>query len=104
MLSDSKSELRDFLEKVKEYLNINLKLTVKGDHRIFPVSLGIDFVGYVHFHTHKLLRPSIKKAFARLMARRRKANYDKKYIASVASYLGWAKHCNSRNLIKKLGV
>jgi RNA-directed DNA polymerase len=56
---------------------------------------GIDFVGYVHFHTHVLLRKSIKKNFARMMAKNRNA-------ASIASYYGWAKYCDSIHLLKKL--
>jgi RNA-directed DNA polymerase len=58
-------------------------------------SRGIDFVGYVFFHTHTLLRKSIKKRFARML---------KKHInlQSIASYRGWALHCNSKNLLRKL--
>ena len=56
---------------------------------------GIDFVGYKFFHTHTLLRKGIKKNFARMMAKNINAQ-------SIASYMGWAKHCNSKHLIKKL--
>jgi RNA-directed DNA polymerase len=63
---------------------------------VFPVAArGIDFVGYKFYHTHTLLRKSIKQSFARMLARR-------KNNASIASYYGWAKHCNSKTLLKKL--
>lgn len=89
-----------YLHKVRcdvmEYLAIELNLAVKPNWRIFPLGAqGVDFVGYVHFHTHVLLRKSIKKNFARALAKG--ANEF-----TIASYMGWVKHCNSKNLIKKL--
>lgn len=102
ILSDSKEYLHEILAKIKLYLSDNLKLTVKGDHRIFPVALGIDFVGYVHFPTHKWLRKTIKKAFARKVARRNKSKHPERFRSSIDSYSGWAKHANCKHLIKKL--
>jgi hypothetical protein len=73
-----------------------LKLTVKDNYQVFPVKKrGIDFVGYVFFHTHILLRKTIKQNFARMLIRNPNS-------ASIASYSGWAKHCNSKNLLKTL--
>jgi RNA-directed DNA polymerase len=95
LLSDSKEYLWDIFSEISNYLHVNLKLKVKGNYKVFPVSSGIDFVGYVHYHTHTLLRKSIKQNFARML--RRKHNQS-----SVASYLGWAKHADARNLIKTL--
>lgn len=96
ILSGSKPHLHQLLADITGYLQQQLKLTVKGNYQVFPVAdRGIDFVGYVHYHTHKLLRKSIKQSFARMMKRRPNR-------ASLASYMGWAKHCNSVNLIKKL--
>lgn len=96
ILAGSKSELHDLLIDIKYYLDRELKLQVKPNHCIFPVAArGIDFVGYVFFHTHTLLRKSIKKNFARMVKR----NFTR---ASLAAYWGWAKHANSKNLIKKL--
>lgn len=96
ILADDKPYLHNLLTEIKQYLNDNLKLRVKGNYQVFPVSKrGIDFVGYKFYHTHTLLRKTIKKNFAKAV----KANKPKE---SIASYLGWAKHCNSKNLIKTL--
>lgn len=96
ILSDNKAELHQMLSEIKEYLRVNLKLSVKKNYQVFPVdSRGIDFVGYVFFHTHTRLRKSIKKAFARSIS-------SNKGVASIAAYYGWAKHCNSNRLLKKL--
>ena len=96
ILSSDKSHLHGLLADIRAYLAEELKLTIKDNYQVFPVpARGIDFVGYKFFHTHTLLRKSIKKNFARKVAR-------SKALPSIASYYGWAKHCNSNHLLKKL--
>jgi retron-type reverse transcriptase len=98
ILSKEKPYLHDLLERIRIYLEKNLKLEIKHTYQVFPVDdRGIDFVGYVFRHTHILLRKSIKKSLARAVAK-------KKSPQTIASYIGWAKHCNSRNLLKKVLV
>jgi RNA-directed DNA polymerase len=95
ILSDSKEFLHQLLHDIRIYLAEKLKLEVKGNYQVFPVDdRGIDLVGYVFRHTHVLLRKGIKKNFARAVAAGR--------MASTVSYWGWAKHCNSGNLLNKL--
>lgn len=96
ILSSDKTYLHGLLKEIRAYLSANLNLAIKENHQVFPVvDRGIDFVGYKHFHTHTLLRKSIKKSFARAIAKN-------KAWSSIASYNGWAKHADSKNLIKKL--
>jgi len=96
ILGSTKSELHQQLYEIRQYLSDNLKLTVKANYQIFPVeSRGIDFVGYKMYHSHTLLRKGIKQRFAKMLKRRKNPQ-------SVASYLGWTKHCNGRNLERKL--
>jgi hypothetical protein len=96
ILSDSKLYLHQILSGIRIYLEDHLKLSVKQNYQVFPVdSRGIDFVGYVFRHTHVLLRKSIKQSFVRSISREENKQ-------SIASYTGWAMHCNSRNLLKKL--
>lgn len=96
IFSGSKSYLHQILADIRLYLEIELKLTVKGNYQIFPVAKrGVDFLGYRFFHTHTLLRKSIKKNFARAVARR-------KSKATIDAYMGWAKHANCLNLNQKL--
>jgi hypothetical protein len=96
ILSSSKPYLHQLLFDIKQYLQTNLKLQVKGNYQIFPVaSRGIDFVGYSTYHTHTRLRKSIKQSFAREVAKNKNST-------SIPSYTGWAKHCNSNQLLKKL--
>lgn len=96
ILSDNKPYLHQLLSEISNYLQDNLKLTVKANYQVFPVDVrGIDFVGYVFYHTHTRLRKSIKKRFARMLRRNKNPQ-------SIASYRGWATHCNSKNLLRKL--
>ncbi len=96
ILSGNKAYLHKLLHDIKRYMSERLKLTVKENYQVFPVEArSIDFVGYRFYHTHTLLRKSIKQNFARVMA-------STKSVASIVSYYGWAVHCNSNHLLKKL--
>ncbi len=96
ILNHDKAYLHQLLKVIQKHFKEHLKLEIKENWQVFPVaSRGIDFVGYVHFHTHTLLRKSIKQNCARILKR----NPNQ---ASIASYKGWLKHCNSKNLQKKI--
>lgn len=98
ILSGSKVELHQLFKKIESYMAEQLKLSIKSNHQVFPVeSRGIDFLGYVFYHTHTLLRKSIKQRFARNVARNGIAGN-----LSIAAYNGWAMHCNSKHLLKKI--
>lgn len=95
ILDSDKSRLHGLLIEIKAYLS-DLKLEVKGNHQVFPVQArGIDFVGYVFFHSHIRIRKHIKKSFARKLSRN-------PAHPSLHSYLGWLGHCDARHLTKKL--
>jgi len=94
ILAPTKKELHTLRILIADYLHDNLKLEVKRNYQVFPVTNGIDFLGYVHRPTHVLLRKSIKLRFIKAV----KSNKPK---SSIASYLGWTKHANCRNLEKK---
>lgn len=95
ILGKTKEELHIILHKIREYLSVNLDLRIKENYQIFKVSIrGIDFVGYKSFHTHILLRKSIKKRYIKML------KYDCNQ-RSIASYNGWLLFCNSINLQKK---
>lgn len=96
ILAANKTRLHQLLKQIETYLQQHLNLQVKSNWQVFPVAArGIDFVGYRFYHTHTLLRKSIKKNFARML--RRNPNQQ-----SITSYRGWTNHCNSRNLVRKL--
>lgn len=104
ILHSDKDYLHVLLSEIRSYLKDRLDLVLKGSYQIFPVdSRGIDFVGYVSFHTHILLRKSIKKNFCRKASKLDKMGIDAKvYKNSICPWVGWAKHCNSKNLIRTI--
>jgi RNA-directed DNA polymerase len=96
ILASNKEYLHGLLQEIREYLQANLNLEIKGNWQVFPVAArGIDFVGYVIRHTHTRLRKSIKRNFARMLARRPSKS-------SIASYYGWCVHANCNHLLKTL--
>jgi len=96
ILSSNKPELHKLLEEMNVYLSQNLKLKIKDNYQVFPVEKrGIDFIGYVFFHTHILIRKSIKQSYARAISKNKPA-------ATLAAYNGWLMHANTTNLINKL--
>lgn len=106
VLSDSKQFLSSVLVYFNDYLNNDRQLTLKGNYQIFPVeSRGIDFIGYVTYHDHCLARKRNKKALCREVARLRKRGMANDQIRlKVASRLGFMVHCDSKHLIKTLGM
>ena len=104
VLSDNKEWLHSILAKIKNYFEVNLKLELKPNYQIFPIeSRGIDFVGYVCYHNHTLLRKSIKLRLWKLVdAYCNKKISKETYISRMASYSGWLKYCDSKNLLRKI--
>jgi RNA-directed DNA polymerase len=96
ILSNDKAHLHRLLDDIRTYLGEKLNLKVKQNYQIFPVAdRGIDFVGYVFYHSHIRLRKSIKKNFARKLSRGASEQ-------TIASYNGWLLHANCTNLKRTL--
>ena len=104
ILSPDKPYLHNLLADINDYMKDKLNLEVKGNYQVFPVeSRGIDFVGYVFYHSHILMRKSIKVRFCRKAAKLNKKELDTKtYKMQISPWLGWAKHCNSKHLLKTI--
>ena len=106
IMGNDKELLNLTLLNINYYLTTKLKLELKPNYQIFPVdSRGIDFVGYRFYHTHTLLRKSIKVKINRLLDR-----YERGYIELsklkiiMQSYFGWLKYCNSKHFLQKIEV
>lgn len=104
ILSNDKEALREILTLIKTYFHQIVKLELKGNYQIFPVdSRGIDFVGYRFYHTHTLLRKSIKHRIFKLV-NKYKANKIslEEFKRKMSSYFGWLKYCDSKHLLQKI--
>lgn len=102
IFSDSKVKLHDLQKEIQTFLYDRLRLRF-SKASVFPVSQGVDFLGYRHFTTHKLLR---KRTARRVMRRMKhlprllqegKISPDR-YRGSLASTRGWLRWANTYNL------
>lgn len=104
ILADNKVILHKYLILIKLYLSNILKLQVKSNYQIFPVSSrGIDFIGYKFYHTHVLLRKSTKYRMYRLINKYKTCKITSDNLKRrCSSYFGWLKYCNSKRLLQKI--
>lgn len=72
---------------------------IKYNERVFPLSEGLDFLGYVIFPTHSLLRKRVKQNFARKL---KKVKSRKRRIELIGSLWGMTKHCNGWHLMETI--
>ena len=95
--------VRDIVHECAEFM----RLEVKPDERVFPVSEGLDFLGYVivghegdglrrcHVRLRKRNKQNAARGLHRVRSRRRRAEI-------VASLYGQCKHGDCRNLFYRL--
>lgn len=98
VLAGSKEELWRIRDIVHECVE-SIGLKIKANERVFPVTEGIDFLGYVIHPTHALIRKRIKQKFARKMG---EVKSRKRRSVLTASFYGMAKHAQCNNLFNKL--
>jgi hypothetical protein len=92
ILSQDRYFLKNLIPQIDQFLKINLKLFLHPNKILFrKYCQGIDFLGYVSFPYHRILRIKTKKRmFKKLKGR------------NLQSYLGILKHCNSHKIILEL--
>ena len=98
VLGKSKAELWEIRDAVHEQVE-QIDLKVKPGERVFSVDEGIDFLGYVIYPDHVLLRKRIKQKFARKM---HEVKSRKRRRVLIASFYGMAKHADCIMLFNKL--
>lgn len=103
---NDKAVLHDIAKKIETFCRDKLQLKLsKCD--LFPVSRGVDFLGYRHFPKYILLRKSTAKRAKRRIKSILRRLYKHKITAgqfrsTVASYIGWTQWANTYNLRLKL--
>jgi len=100
ILAKSKSDLWELLDRLQDYLAIDLKLSLNPKTEIYPASKGVNFAGYRTWSTHILPRKrNIKRTRHNFRALARSYTAGKvglDYIKPrLMSFLGYVKHCNA---------
>jgi len=92
IMSDDKKYLEEMIPKVKGFLEERLKLSLHPDKvYIKTFASGVDFLGWVHFPHHRVLRTATKRKMLR-----RLGNNPKK--ETIQSYFGLISHGNTHTL------
>ena len=102
LFSNSKQELLQSELSIEKFITTKLKLNFSKSS-VFPVTQGVDYLGYRHFKDYILLRKSTAKRVKRRMLRLPKmlANElitKEQYVSSIQSTNGWLKWASTNNL------
>lgn len=96
VLSQDKSWLQEVLFKVGDFLSESLKLQLHPDKiYIKTLSSGVDFLGWMHFTDHRVLRTATKNRMIKKLQLNKKQE-------TIASYLGLLKHGHTYKIINKV--
>lgn len=98
VLAASKRELWEVREIVHNQME-SIGLKVKANERVFPVTEGIDFLGYVIRPDYIRLRKRIKKKAA---AKLNEVKSRKRRREIIASLYGMSKHADCNNMFHQL--
>ena len=92
VLSHDKSVLLKNVRYIVHFLNEKLKLSLHPD-KVFikTFASGVDFLGWVHFPDHRILRTTTKRRMLKNLSK----NPTKE---ALASYLGFFKHGNTHKI------
>lgn len=107
ILHQDKAELAEFKDEIEGFLRDNLQLELNKKTAIRPVALGVDFVGYRIYATHRKLK---KSTAYRIMHRMKTLSVQlaageisrEEFDRVAASYKGVMSHCNSYGLRQRL--
>lgn len=92
ILSENKQWLEGVLPRINDFLHTRLKLHLhRNKVSIKTLASGVDFLGWVHFPTHRVLRTTTKRRMFRNLK-------DGPSNETVQSYLGLLKHGNTEKL------
>jgi RNA-directed DNA polymerase len=99
ILSTDKTWLEETLRHIEHFLWDELRLRLHPDKvSIRTFASGIDFLGWVHFPNHRVLRPATKRKMFRTI--RQKEGKEE----TVQSYLGLMRHGNTRKLEQQVSA
>lgn len=97
LLSTDKNWLESLLPRIEKFLKDRLELDLHPNKvSISTLTSGVDFLGWVHFSNHRVLRTTTKKRMLRNLSEGQSSE------ARLNSYLGMLSHGNARRLQKQV--
>ena len=88
-LSQDRTELLKLLPRIQDFLWNQLRLLVHPDKIVLKtVASGIDFLGFVHFPHHRVIRTTTRRRMMRKIQ-------EKPFDLTLQSYLGLMQHGNT---------
>ena len=109
ILGNDRTALEALIQPIQHFLATELKLTLHPDKIMLrKLDWGLDFVGYVQFFDHRLMRTATKRRMLSQLSLRRKAYLKGDLSAetmqqSLSSYQGMLQHANAHGLSRLLG-
>ncbi len=98
IFSDDRARLEQILPRIRAFLFERLKLDLHPDKiSILTLASGVDFLGWVHFPDHRVLRTATKRRVLTRMGRRPKPE-------TASSYRGLLQHGNTYAIRKRIGL
>lgn len=96
ILYESRKYLEQLIPQISKFLMARLKLSLHPD-KVFIKTIvsGVDFLGWVHFQHHRVLRTATKQ---RIFKRLEQNQLDE----IVASYLGLLSHGSTHKLAERI--
>ena len=96
IFSRNKKQLENLILEIRDFLREKLKLELHPD-KVFIKTLasGVDFLGWVHFTDHRVLRTATKRRMMKRMKERQKSG-------TMQSYLGLLRHGNTFKIKKEI--
>ena len=112
LIHSDAEQLEVWQGKIGHYLSEHLRLALKPGAKLLPLERGIDFLGYVIYPTHTVVRRRVigharakLAAWERRHVRRGNVIADQDTLDALrstwASYSGHFRHANSRRLVRR---
>jgi retron-type reverse transcriptase len=102
ILSQDKDYLLELTPKIADFLEENLKLSLHPNKvSIKTLSSGVDFLGWVHFSHHRVLRTATKKKMFRNL-RLKEGKQKENSVNSYLGMLGWGSGYKLSKILKSL--
>lgn len=114
LVHHDREQLVEWQARIERFLADRLRLELKAGSKLQPLSAAIDFLGYVIFPRHTLVRRRVVgharsklTAWERRHVRRGRVTRDRRALESLrsmwASYLGHFLHANCHRLLDRIG-